>query len=347
MALLAIGVLAVLFTLLDLRPGRDAAVPPPWPALRSRVLLTAYAFLPSLLLLVAFVLPRHKAWSSASGDAPLLSLARAEAVLAFGPGDRWEELLARAVFSLLAATAAAVLGAKLLRRRFDRRDGVWLVLLLALALYLKVPDQAASGTRLQERAALYVFLLLVSCLATFPFGKRARLALQVAGAVLALALLGRHAVCYARWNADLAEYLSGRLKIEANRTLLPILVRDPGGRVSPPLQHAAGYLAAERGVVDLANYQPATGHFPLLFRPALDPTGWVGFVLERDSAEVDIADYEQQTGGRVDYVLLWDTPADGAEAEAMLGGVRRRLDEAYTPVFTSAGAGRLRLFRRR
>jgi hypothetical protein len=114
MAFMAIGLLALLFTLLDLLPGRDAAAPPPWPAFRSRVLLTAYAFLPSLLLLVVFLLPRHKAWSAASGEPRLLSLAEANPVLAFGPGDRQEGWLARTLFWLLAGTAAYVLGGKLL-----------------------------------------------------------------------------------------------------------------------------------------------------------------------------------------------------------------------------------------
>jgi hypothetical protein len=99
--------------------------------------------------------------------------------------------------------------------------------------------------------------------------------------------------------------------------------------------------------VDLANYQPATGHYPLLFRPALDPTGWVGFVLEGGSADVDIAGYEQATGARVDYVLLWDAPPDAAEAAKMLGSVVGQLREGYTLVFTSPSRGRMQLFRRR
>jgi hypothetical protein len=347
MASLAIGVLACVFTLADLR-GRHPPAAPSWPAFRSRVLVTLYAFLPALLVLVVFLLPRHKAWSPASAPPRdrLLSLIRAEAVLSFGAQDPVEGWLARSVFWLLAAAAAFVLGRKLLQRRWERVDGLWLVLLAALALHLLVPDQAASGTRLQERAALYVFLVLILCLATEPFGKRAGLGLQALGAVLALALLGRHAVGYARWNADLEEYLSGRPFIEPNRTLLPIPARPPRGRDPSPLQHAAGYIAAERGVVDLANYQPATGHFPLLFRPALDPTGWVGFVLEGGSADVDIAGYEQATGARVDYVLLWDAPPDGAEAARMLGSVVGRLREGYTLVFTSPPRGRMQLFRR-
>ncbi len=348
MVSLAIAVLAFSFTLADLL-GRHPPAAPPWPAFRSRVLVSLYAFLPSLLLLVVFLLPRHKAWSPASAPPRdrFLSLIRAEAVLSFGAQDRLEGWLAPAVFWLLAGAVVYALGRKLLWRRWERMDGLWLVLFATLALHLHVPDQAASGTRLQERAALYVFLVLILCLATEPFGKRARLGLQALGAVLALALLGRHAVGYAKLNADLQEYVSGRHFVEPNRTLLPILVRAPGGHDPFPLQHAAGYIAAEQGVVNLANYQPATGHYPLLFRPALDPTGWVGFVLEGGSADVDIAGYEQQTGACVDYVLLWDAPPDGAEAARMLGSVERRLQEGYTLVFTSPPRGRMQLFRRK
>jgi hypothetical protein len=348
MASLAIGVLAFSFTLADFRGGHPPAASA-WPAFRSRVLVTLYAFLPSLLLLVVFLLPRHRAWSPASAPPRdrLFALTRAEAVLSFGAQDPVEGWLARSVFWLLAGALVYVLGRKLLERRWERRDGLWLVFLVALALLFRVPDQAASGTRLQERAELYVFLVLILCLATEPFGKRGALGLQALGVVLALALLGRHAEGHAAWNVDLEEYLSGRTLIEPNRTLLPILARAPRGHDPHPLQHAAGYIAAERGVVDLANYQPATGHYPLLFRPALDPTGWVSFVLEGGSADVDIAGYEQATGARVDYVLLWDAPTDEAEAARMLGSVVGRLREGYTPVFTSTPRGRMQLFRRK
>jgi hypothetical protein len=49
----------------------------------------------------------------------------------------------------------------------------------------------------------------------------------------------------------------------------------------------------------------------------------------------------------VDYVLLWDTPTDAAEAAKMLGSVVGQLREGYTLVFTSPSRGRMQLFRRR
>jgi len=74
------------------------------------------------------------------------------------------------------------------------------------------------------------------------------------------------------------------------------------------MRHAIGYLAVSSGVIDLANYQPNTGHFPLRWNEPVDPFGrlFSRADLEQVPPRVDLLRYEHETGIAVDAVLLWE-----------------------------------------
>ena len=176
------------------------------------------------------------------------------------------------------------------------------------------------------------------------------------GAGLALVLMGMHSVAYRRLSHELEEYVSVEAAIPAQSTVLPLsLVDDPQRLRDPslaafkvrPFEHALGYLAINRSLVNLAEYQADQGYFPIRYREDLDPyrvlvpeEGLVENALDR----IDWHAYERR-GGRVDYVLLWgriaSTPWPGQEA------FLARLGTDYEPVFISRPRGLAELYRRR
>jgi len=90
-----------------------------------------------------------------------------------------------------------------------------------------------------------------------------------------------------------------------------------GSRLDP-LNHAIGYKALERGLVDWDNYEATSTHFPTRFR---------------DTAPMpDTQAIEADPGGlrmriwwrRADYVYTWKLPPDHA--------FRGRLERFYRPV---------------
>jgi hypothetical protein len=158
---------------------------------------------------------------------------------------------------------------------------------------------------------------------------------------------------YAEINDYLGEYTSGAHLIEANTTLLALPFVDErtasGRMISPRIpifMHTSGYIAAERQVVDLRNYEATTDYFPLRFRPSVDPTVRLGVDgrLWGLPPCVDVAGYRQRTGAEVDYVLIWDASEEQKQTEcgSLLFG---ELERGYELLLTSS-RGLMRLYRR-
>src|SRR4029453_18246252 len=129
---------------------------------------------------------------------------------------------------------------------------------------------------------------------------------------LSVILFVFHSVKSAELNEYIEEYLSAMHRIEPNTTLLPIEFSQRGDEPNGPalslrvdfLLNAAGYIAAERGIVDLGNYEAGqTRHFPTLFRPDLNPAVYLNYApLDSATGELQalptqILDYPQRTGG--------------------------------------------------
>jgi hypothetical protein len=140
------------------------------------------------------------------------------------------------------------------------------------------------------------------------------------------------------------EFMLAAAHMRQNTTVLPILLSDTGRRPSgAPLSlkirtflHAGGYLAAQRGVIDLSNYEASTGYFPTLFRPDIDPSGLPG---ESGAA---ILDYPRQThgAGAVDYVYVWQMHEP--DAPEKLAALQRTIGASYERIYvTPRGFGTL------
>lgn len=359
MAVLALGLLVPWLTALDLlAPARadHGRLAGAGRALMTRALVPLYALLPALLLLGLFLRGQPAESRPTTGAAPELAreLGLMAPLVSFGPYASGEGWLARAVLALLLALAAGLLGARLRRRRGDRLDGLLLLSAGCLALYFTAPEAYAEGYYLRDRLALYAFLLLLPWLGAEAYSARARLAIQVTASSLALGFLLAHAERYRELNGVITEYTSAAAWVEPDCTLLPIGVSGEslpnGRRVSertPVFVHTAGYIAASREVVDLANYQATTAHFPYQFRPVLKDEPWVGIGAVPPSREPDLLAFEARTGGRVDYVLLWADPRDMDRDREGLRAVRHELDEGYDLIFTSTPRAWMHVYRRR
>ena len=159
-----------------------------------------------------------------------------------------------------------------------------------------------------------------------------------------------YTLTYARLNDYLAEYLSATDMIEENTTLLPLCFTHHGfdrGLVSLRIGlflHASGHIAAQRRVVELDNYEANTAYFPVRFRTELNPFRHMG-TLEAQPPVVDIAAYVEKTGGRVDYVLVWNIRDDQRDLPATLS-ILRQLEEGYHLIHTSEPGGMMQLYRR-
>ena len=122
-----------------------------------------------------------------------------------------------------------------------------------------MPDRISGGGLVNDRLVLYPFFALILWLGTTAHRPFERRIIQTIATALTLILLGWRTISYARMNDYLSEYLSARPHLAQGATLASIPFSDriyaPDGHfVSSrifPIDHASGFLAADRGLVDL------------------------------------------------------------------------------------------------
>ena len=349
MTVAALLALAAWRMLLDLR----AAPAPLLAAARRWLLAPLLACLPALVLMGSFVGRRTGAqismlplWVKVKHLAGLYSLASL---------NRWTILLAALTALLFYAVALVCLWARG-RRPPATADGLLLVAILAAAIYFAAPSDIAGGGFINHRLNLFPFLALILWFGTFEHPPWRRRLIQIAAAGIALGFLGVFAWTYARIDADLSGIVAAGDRVEPDRTLLFLSYAhwgmQPDGRPlvfrAAPFLHADGYIAARKRLVDLSLYEASEDYFPIYFAPRLDPylhLATVHLGMETSPPRIDLLGYQQRTGARIDYVLLWGLQPQRCQ-EPLVRETLREIDAEYGLIYASDN-GRVRLFRRR
>jgi hypothetical protein len=312
------------------------------------------AALPALLLVASFLAgpSRHGViWHS-----PLDRLRRFVFLHVLVSYDRVELAPAIALGCLLASLAFLRLAGRRALTPWQRGTELLVVAVMLMALYFLVPDGVAGGGYLGPRLALWTLLFAILWLGAEPWDAARRRILTTAVAALTGVFILVHALAYRRLSNYLEEYVSVLPQLAAESALLPLSFVDEEWRLTDrslsgykihPFEHAVGYLASERALVDLTEYQADQGYFPVVYREGFNPyrrvvpeEGVVTAALDG----IDWRGYEHQ-GARIDYVLLWgraaSTPWPGE------GPFLERLQGDFEPVFTSRPHGLMELYRRR
>ena len=351
-----------------LRQRRDRAFDPGflWRAFKTRAIIPAAAYLPALVLSVAYLLEQKRELTAMGFESigwPVGT--RIEDLMAAASlvsHDASERLVSAAFVFILLAVAGLVVVRKI--PGGSRIDGLFFCFLGFLCLYLLTPyyfHGSGMPTRIMPwmptRIMPFVFFALIlwfgsQSLTAAP--RRAavvRCLLVVSVVAVSLAGLSIRSAKYAEINGYIREYLSGVEHIERNATLVSLRLDRLGEdeliseRIDLFLQ-AAGYIALRRSVINLNNSQAATGIFPIVFRESLDPyrhlaTDW-GYIGV--PPRVDLFRYAARTGKDIDYVVLW---GGGEHLRESAAGRRlmAQLEEAYEHIFTSPRRGLMRLYR--
>lgn len=355
MAWLALGLLALWLTGYELlgqarrRKWDPSAL---WRATRTRLVAPFLAFLPILLLILAFFGDKgaHRRVFT-SFEERRSGLWQLESLTSFRGVELW---FSRALVVLVAVAALYVAMTRLRRRQASRWDGLLLVALGFAAVYFLAPDAMSGGAYIVHRLNLFPFFALLLWLAAHLWGRWPRWGVQLTAVAIAGGILGTHLTTYAVLNRYLREYLAAAERVEAGTTLLSLSFSHRGSELEPSLwtsrigvfRHAAGHIGAQRSVVVFPNNQANSVHFPTYFRPGLNPhrhiSKW-GESIEAQPPAVDFLTYPERTGGRVDYVLLWGVHGRlGNHPEVRW--IFEQLEAGYERIHTSP-RGLLQLYR--
>jgi len=266
------------------------------------------------LLHVALLAPQAALplWFASGAGAPLprrtsggdlaLYLVKLRGLVAFGPQ---QEGLAAAVALaflaiLLTAVAAALASGRWRPWPPREEDGFLLAAVLLVAVCFLAPEGAAhSGAFLPWRLTLFPWIL---ALPWIPVEERLLRGAAVAALVgLALADLPIVVRSYRALDAARAPFFRALAAATPGGRLLPLVFdqRSLDTQLSV-FSHAAGYQAAEKGMVDWSDYEAGTTYFPVRFRPGLDrPDVWAINVSPDDLPLT-------AWSGLVDDVLTWE-----------------------------------------
>jgi hypothetical protein len=335
--------------------GRRAVVA----TLVRRALAIGLALLPGFAIVLSFFL-RHGVEEASAIDQDRLDLLQRLVVMDHLYSFARIEVALYAPFVLLVAFLVAYV---LLRRwKADRwrpsaKDGLAATALVLALLYFFVP-MTTKGVSVAGRLLPFLFAALFLWFATVTPGPLARRAVLVLVGFVCLTSAGYRIWQYDRLNGFIAEYVSAAQYIEPHSTLLPIHFwheSDAGSERrltwrTNPLYHAPGHIGVERDVVNLRNLflsPEVLGYFPMRYREELDPYVHIGPAIDQKPPVADFLDYEERTGGSVDYVLVMATQPlaelEGKEAAR----IARQLERGYDLIYTSPGHGFARLYRRR
>jgi hypothetical protein len=203
-----------------------------------------------------------------------------------------------------------------------------LLLILALlfaAMMFWLPAAAPTRALFLQRNSPFVFLTLAGWFTP-------RLPRQVVSIVLTL-IATANGIINLQWMQRLepwlVEYVRAHDVIERRTSLLPLAYdRFHSDSMVNVYAHALSYVALEKELVDLSNYEPGTNYFPIIWRAAQVDASQI----EWAPRDVDIARYAPLA----EYVVTRSMPEDAPQ--------RRDLEQRYWLVHESA---ELRFYRRR
>lgn len=109
--------------------------------------------------------------------------------------------------------------------------------------------------------------------------------------------------------------------------------------------HALNYIAIDKPLIMLDNYEANTGYFPFIWHPEKNP---FSYICKQGSIEVippqpDIEPYEKQVGDTVNYVLISCLTREYAHHPYTID-VFNQLNKNYNKIYTSP-TGRIMLYR--
>ena len=216
------------------------------------------------------------------------------------------------------------------------------ILLAAYALLFSIaPLQVSGGSFFPQRLVIFVYIALILCLGSLEFTANLIKTIMLTSVFVSSMLLALHSVKYQEINTYMDEYLSAGQLIKPGTVFLPICFSPEGqSRDHTPLStrvlpflHASGYIAAENGNINLANYEASGNLFPTKFRENLDPYRFIGPINWLDG-QIDFLTYPQRTGGEIDYVMLWG-PENPRIPPEVIQSIYRQLGKGYDLIYES------------
>ncbi|MFN0152304.1 MAG: hypothetical protein ACKVU1_16490 [bacterium] len=334
------------------RPANGAAETSPPGSLRARLLAPLVAALPAIAL---FAIYQRNGESHGVGWVSTAKLTRElmtmDPLVALNENERPFGIAYAACLALLFALALIV-------RRRDSDSvpsaGLFAAAASLFALYFAAPSGVGGCWYVNGRILVFAVLALIIAIGSAPLRPWIARTAAVSGFAFGIAfLLARQPTILAAGEL-LAESLTAAPLVAPNSTILSLGFSHRGRSAdgSPlstrikPFLHTGAAIAAERGAIDVRNYEANTSVFPVRYRFERNPFRAFGSDpdMEAEPPRVDFINYAKRTGASVDYILV---SGFGPEHEHNLAakGILKQLSYGYERIFVSPGTGFVQLYK--
>jgi hypothetical protein len=187
------------------------------------------------------------------------------------------------------------------RRRRDA-DVFLLIAIAFAALYALSPESFAGGAFLRERMALFLYLAPLPWFSPY-LPKWCMASLAIVLSIVAVINVGFLTTRFRANDLAVEDFLHETRAIAPESTVLPLIrSRNPAGAIIPVLSHAIDYSAIEKRLIDLDNYEPGTGYFPIIHQPGVADADVNA--IESDPEDIDIEKYVESA----QYIVTWEIP---------------------------------------
>ena len=202
--------------------------------------------------------------------------------------------------AILVAAIALLVVATAVRRAMHGVTFLILTLIL-IVIGVAAPDKAAGGLFLRERLSLFIYLAPLPCISAALIERWQRQFVAILAAAIT-ANIAYLAVTYVRIEPKIETFVHVVERAGPRSTVLAIMkANEPLGATVSTLSHAVDYAAVERELVDVNNYEPDTGYFPVTFRK-----GIIRPMVLINPVDTSAAEWS----AHVDYVAIFDLPPD-------------------------------------
>lgn len=214
------------------------------------------------------------------------------------------------------------------KRGFQLLDFTFMTGVLLLALYFILPDSMASGGFLSLRLSLCFFLLWGFWLVLNAKTNLVTLILGLAFIAVNLYKLPYQLMKAEELEEDALQIMEAEAYIPEGSTVLPLNYSWHWLHY-----HIGLYLAADKDLVVLDNYEAYAVHFPVMWKEETWPLNSLGDFGKSHRPKVEIAAYEEFSGKTVDCVVRYGHSFDMDDASTLY--TDSLLQVEFYPAFTS------------
>jgi len=316
-------------------------------------LMPLIAILPGAFLALSFV--GHNSGARLNFDGIWMSAWRIYSVAPIASVSDGEFLFGKAVAFLVACVGICAVYSKRRDLRPRLQDGLLLATCVFLLLSFLGPDTIGTdGVYIRMRVVTYFYLVLILWIAAQQIPAYIQKMVASAAVIISILLFISRVSAYAELDRQIREYMSAGPYIQPGSTLLPLSYASYGYHPTGqrlvkaylPFEHIGGLLAADKPVVDLSNYEADTYSFWTSYRPPVNPFHFIDKEKRSDrrASEADLLGFPPDSGGRVDYVLIWGLDSNEWRS-APPSRLRQQLQEAYDLIYVSHDRQLVQLYR--